>query len=254
MDKLYYKEYYRLEREHWWFRARLKILEQITKDLKIQIKSELKILNAGAATGATSIMLKKYGDVLSLEYDQDCAKFLSKVLDENILNDSLTDLPLESQTFDIVCAFDVIEHIEAHEDAIRESNRVLKNGGYLFITVPAFEILWSKHDDINHHYRRYRIKELKKLLIGNGFKIEYHTYFNFFLFLPIFIIRFFSKIFPEKKISEGTGSDFESLNYSFLNKLLYWIFLSESFLMKHKFRFPFGVSAMIIAKKQNEYS
>jgi SAM-dependent methyltransferase len=249
MDKLYYKEYLKLEREHWWFKARLEILEQITHQLSIKINNNPKILNAGAATGATSVMLKKYGDVLSLEYDKDCAEYLSEILDEEVLNNSLTNLPLDKQSLDLVCAFDVIEHIEEHEKAIQEINRVLKCNGYIFLTVPAFNFLWSKHDDINHHFRRYRINELKKILNKNGFTIEYSSYFNFFLFLPIFFIRLFSKLLPNKKRDESTGSDFEKFNSNLLNKFLYKIFLSESALLKRKIKLPFGVSALVIAKK-----
>jgi SAM-dependent methyltransferase len=249
MDKLYYKEYYKLEREHWWFKARLGILELLTHQLRYKIKNSPKILNAGAATGATSIMLKKYGDVLSLEYDEDCATFLSEILDEKVLNNSLTNLPIDQESLDLVCAFDVIEHIEEHEEAIKEVNRVLKCDGYIFLTVPAFNFLWSKHDEINHHFRRYKLKDLKKILKENGFIVEYSSYFNFFLFFPIFIIRLFSKVLPTKKRADSTGSDFEKFSSTVINKLLYKIFLSESALLKRKMNLPFGVSAIIIGKK-----
>jgi SAM-dependent methyltransferase len=249
MDKLYYKEYYKLEREHWWFKARLEILDLLTHQLSYKMKSSPKILNAGAATGATSVMLKKYGEVFSLEYDKDCANFLSEILDEKVLNNSLTNLPIEHESLDLVCAFDVIEHIEEHEDAIKEVNRVLRCNGYIFLTVPAFNFLWSEHDTINHHFRRYKLNELKKILKENGFRVEYSSYFNFFLFLPIFFIRLFSKILPNKKRAESSGSDFEKFNNTIISKLLYKIFLSESAFVKRKMNLPFGVSALIIGKK-----
>ena len=249
MDKRYYEEYYKLERKHWWFKARLKILEFLTYGLTSNLESRPKILNAGAATGATSVMLKKFGDVLSLEYDKDCSEFLSEILNEKVLNESMTHLPLENQSMDLVCAFDVIEHIEDHEEAVRESNRVLKDNGHIFLTVPAFNILWSKHDEINHHFRRYRMKELKKVLENNGFAVEYSSYFNFFLFPPILLIRLLSKILPSKKSNESTGSDFEKFNSGLLNRILYYLFLSESFFLKRKIKLPFGVSAVIIGRK-----
>lgn len=249
MDKLYYKEYDKLEREHWWFRARLEILELFTRKLISKLKNNPKVLNAGAGTGATSVMLKKYGNVSSLEYDKDCAEYLSEILDENVLNNSLTDLPFDQQSFDLVCAFDVIEHIENHEKAIKESNRVLSKDGYIFLTVPAFNILWSRHDDINHHFRRYRLSELERILKENGFEIEYCSYFNFFLFPLVFLFRTFSKLLPNKKSDGSTGSDFEKFNFRFLNKLLYTFFISESALLNREMKLPFGVSAMIIGKK-----
>ncbi|PIY08375.1 MAG: class I SAM-dependent methyltransferase [Flexibacter sp. CG_4_10_14_3_um_filter_32_15] len=249
MNKLYYKEYYKLEREHWWFKARLNILDSLMQT-DISKNGISKILNAGAATGATSVMLKKYGQVVSLEYDKDCSEFLSEVLGEDILNDSLTDLPMDDKSLDLVCAFDVIEHIKDHQQAVKEGYRVLKDNGYIFLTVPAFQILWSKHDEINHHYRRYRLKELRKILLDNGFEIEYSSYFNFLLFLPISFIRLLSKLLLPKESGESTGSDFEKFNSSnFLNRILYKVFMSERALLKRKIKLPFGVSAIIIGKK-----
>ncbi len=249
MEKLYYKEYYTLERKHWWFKARLKILEILIQQLTINFENLPKILNAGAGTGATSSMLKKHGTVTSLEYDKDCSLFLEEILNEKVLNASLTDLPLDNDSFDIICAFDVIEHIKEDRTAIQEINRTLKENGYVFITVPAFKILWGKHDEVNHHFRRYRLKEVKKLLSEEGFKIKYSSYFNFLLFIPILLIRILSKVIPKKPLDNGTGSDFEKFNYNFLNDFLYYLFVAEKSLLKRKVQLPFGVSALVIAQK-----
>ncbi len=250
MDKLYYKEYYKLEREHWWFKARLQILEKLIKK-KIFKNQPLTILNAGAATGATSLMLKNYGKVKSLEYDKECADFLSEILEEEVSNASLTELPFEENTFDLVCAFDVIEHIEDDHKAVAESYKVIKENGYIFLTVPAFQELWSNHDEINHHYRRYRLKELINLVEKNGFEVVYSTYFNFILFMPIFIIRKLSKLLPSKKEKESTGSDFEKFKSNkILDSILNRVLLSENHLLNLNLTLPFGVSALIIGIKK----
>jgi SAM-dependent methyltransferase len=174
---------------------------------------------------------------------------LSEILNEEVLIKSLTLTSLDSKSMDMVCAFDVIEHIEDHEKAISEVYRILKENGYIYLTVPAFNFLWSNHDEINHHFRRYKLKDLKKILKENGFTIEYCSYFNFFLFLPILFTRLISKVLTIKKNEVGTNSDFEKFNSRLLNKFLYKIFLSESFLLKRKMKLPFGVSAVIIGKK-----
>lgn len=250
MEKAYYKEYYKLEREHWWFKARLKILEYSFKKW-IDKGTSNAILNVGAATGATSLMLKNYGLVQSLEYDKQCSVFLSEILNEEVTNASVTNLPFKNNTYNVVCGFDIIEHVENDTKALSEIYRVTKDDGYVFLTVPAFNFLWSKHDEINHHYRRYNISNLNKLVTKSGFEIEYVTYFNFFLFLPILFVRILSKLFPKQDDSKSTGSDFEKFNSNgLLNKLLYWVFLSEKMFFKFKFRLPFGVSALIIAKKR----
>ena len=91
MDKKFYQEYYTLEREGWWFKARLSILESHCKKLKID--SKISILNVGAATGATSEMLSKFGEVTSLEYDKYCCEFLKEKTGIEAINASLTELP-----------------------------------------------------------------------------------------------------------------------------------------------------------------
>ncbi len=249
MEKQYYKEYYKLEREHWWFKARLNILEFILQK-KIPKNEPLKILNGGAATGATSIMLKKYGEVQSLEYDKDCAAFLADILKEEISCESLTDLPFSEKTYDLVCAFDVIEHIEDDNKAVSEIHRVLNDDGYVFFSVPTFQILWSEHDEINHHFRRYRLNELEELLKANGFELVYGSYFNFILFFPILLVRVLSKMLPKKKTDKSTGSDFEKFSSNdFLNRMLYKVFSMELTFLKWNIKLPLGVSAMIIGKK-----
>jgi len=248
MDHKFYQEYYNLEREGWWFKARLSILESYCK--KIINHPEMRILNVGAATGATSEMLSKFGEVTSLEYDEFCCKFLKEKTGIEAINASLTDLPFEDDSYDIICAFDVIEHIEDDIKAIEEIHRVLKPNGKYLLTVPAFQSLWSNHDVINHHYRRYRKNQFNKLIVNNKLKINYSTYFNFWLFIPISIVRFILNNIPRKKNSDSTGSDNEIMQSSkIVNGILYRIFYSEKFLLKLNIKFPFGVSILTIGSK-----
>jgi len=125
MEAHYYKEYYKLEKEHWWFRARLDILRSLISS-KIYQGEPLKILNAGVATGATSKMLETFGNVTSLEYDENCCDFLRNELGMEVIQGSLTDLPFDDSSFDLVCAFDVIEHINEDTKAVEEIRRMLK--------------------------------------------------------------------------------------------------------------------------------
>lgn len=251
MEQQYYREYYYLERNHWWFRARQEILEaMLVKKIVGSQKQHLRILNAGVATGATTTMLEKYGDVTSLEYDKDCCTFLQQELKMEVINASLTELPFDDDTFDIVCAFDVIEHIENDGLAVREIHRVLKKDGYVFLTVPAFNFLWSHHDEVNHHFRRYTGGQLKQLLTAQAIQTKHQTYFNSILFPPIFLIRILSRLLPEKKNRETTGSDFEKFNSStFINRFFYWLFKKEKTLLSRNWKFPFGVSLMLIGQK-----
>ena len=248
MQHDYYKEYYDLERNHWWFVAREKIISNYIKKIisdKILNQKELKILNVGCGPGRSSQYLTNFGQVTSVEYDKDCCEFASERTGLEIINGSITELPFQDKSFDLVCAFDVIEHVEDDQLAVSEMKRVAKNDGVLLITVPAFMSLWSHHDVINHHFRRYKINEIEKLFDKDqkGTKI-FTSYFNFFLFPPIFFVRSISNMLKSGKNRPGSGSDFETFKPGIMNAILYKIMVFESKLINRYFKLPFGVSIL----------
>lgn len=183
MNKGYYKNYFELERKHWWFQARNKIIYSQINEIYKNEKRPLKILNVGVATGATSQLLSHFGDVTSVEYDQDCIDFVVSKIDLKIVQGDICALDFSSNSFDLVCALDVIEHVENDQLAADELLRVCKVGGTLVVTVPSFMSLWGIHDEINHHFKRYRLSELL-FLFRQKSKIKYGSYFNFWLFFP----------------------------------------------------------------------
>ncbi len=255
MQQDYYKEYYNYERQHWWFVAREKLIISTIKShvlASTSDKGSLKILNIGCSTGRSSEYLAQFGEVTSLEYDKECCDFTTAKTGLQIINGSITELPFEDKSFDLVCAFDVIEHVEDHEKAVDEMKRVAAINGILFITVPAFMSLWSHHDEVNFHFRRYKIKELHDLFCmkSDGVKM-YSTYFNSLLFLPILLFRKASNILKFGNKRKGAGSDFESYNNSFVNKIFYNIMHFERFFIKNKISLPFGVSLLYLWKKNN---
>lgn len=250
MQSDYYKEYYNYEREHWWFVAREKIIISAIKShiLNRMIASQpLKILNIGCSTGRSSEYLAQFGQVISLEYDKECCEFTAQKTGLEIINGSITELPFPENTFDLVCAFDVIEHVEDHELAVAEMKRVAKQNGILFVTVPAFMSLWSHHDEVNFHFRRYTKKEIVTLFnkTKNG-ETVFVTYFNSILFSPIWIYRKLSNVLKFGIKRDGAGSDFESFNNGILNKILFKIMHFERHFIKRKVAFPVGVSLLNI--------
>lgn len=249
MDKNYYKEYYHLERKHWWFRARGEILlshlRRVTEE-----RQNIRILNIGAATGRSSELLMQIGDVTSVEFDKDCYEFSRDIVQIPIVQGSILELDFADNTFDLVCAFDVIEHVEDDALAVSEMRRVCKKGGIMCVTVPAFMFLWSEHDVVNHHFRRYTSSLLRGLFEGHDEPI-FHSFFNFWLFFPIALFRLLAKILPLKKknATEETASDFGVGKGGFLNTLFYHIFKSENAFLKHFIRLPVGVSILSTWRK-----
>lgn len=253
MQHDYYKEYYELERNHWWFIAREEILSNYIHKLIHLEKlpnTNLNILNVGCGPGRSSEYLSKFGQVTSIEYDKFCCEFASEKTGLEIINGSITALPFENNTFDLVCAFDVIEHVEDDQLAVEELKRVTKNNSLVLITVPAFMSLWSHHDVINHHFKRYKIKEVNQLFdyTSDGNKV-FDTYFNTLLFLPIYFFRKVSNLLKLGEKRKGSGSDFEAFKPGVLNTILYKIMCFESSIINRKIRLPFGVSIMYNWKK-----
>ncbi len=247
MDKNYYLEYYELERAHWWFLARTKLLEtQIQKLLKPISKP--KILNIGAATGASTLWLQQFGEVVSVEYEKDCIAFVKEKCGLVLEEGSILALNFAANSFDLVCAFDVVEHVADEQLAMQEMNRVCAPNGHVVVTVPCFMSLWSKHDEVNHHFKRYTLAELEDIA-PTALEKVFASYFNSILFIPIYLVRKTANLFPKLLKREGTGSDFGLVKSKILNNFFYLLFVSENIFLRNKISLPFGVSAMAIWKK-----
>jgi SAM-dependent methyltransferase len=255
MQHDYYNEYYDLERKHWWFLAREKIISNYIRKLivdKFLNHGSLKILNVGCGPGRSSQYLSAFGEVVSIEYDKYCCEFASEKTGLKIINGSITELPFADKTFDLVCAFDVIEHVENDQLAVSEIKRVAKENGVIFITIPAFMSLWSHHDVVNHHFRRYKKQQIIDLFNKNNDGKEiFSSYFNFILSPPIYFVRTISNLIKSGKNRSGSGSDFEAFKPGFANDLLYEIMHFESKLVNRNIKLPFGVSLLYTWKKSN---
>ena len=89
-----------------------------------------------------------------------------------VLAGSVMDMPFDDATFDLAVSLDVIEHLEDDVGALHELRRVTKPGGALLVTVPAYQWLWSGHDEINHHHRRYNRRTLLAAAQSGGWQLE----------------------------------------------------------------------------------
>jgi len=250
MDKNFIREYGKLETTNWWFQIRQKIILQTIRRFIPKGKSTgLKILNVGAATGASSRWLSALGEVVSVEYDP---LFLEYLTAQGIpaTSASITALPFAANSFDLVCAFDVVEHVEDDKKAMLELARVCKPGGNVCITVPAFQSLWSNHDVINEHYRRYTKKTYQNIIERDVLLTLYSSYFNSILFPPIFLVRKITGLFKNKLSNKQSDFVYIPTN-AFVNNTLKIIFGIEPYLLK-LMRFPFGVSIIFLFEKKSD--
>lgn len=246
VEEKYTADYINIEKTHWWFAARIKILATLLTKI-MPITNSGRLLNVGPAGGSTTHMLKKFGYVRSLEFDEALYNHCKNNERLEVDPGSITELPYGSETFDYACAFDVIEHVQDDQRALAELARVINSKGLVFITVPAFAFLWSEHDEINHHFKRYTLSSLISVGKTAGLEPVYSTYFNFLLFPFIASIRMLTKL----KRKKG-GGDFDDYKVNGLaNKLLQSIFQFEEKLL-FPAKMPFGVSAFVAFRKASK--
>ena len=232
------------ESEHWWFVARRAIVQ---KALNFYFKNpdnvNSKILEVGAGSGGNLEMLSAYGNVFALEMDE---KSCQLAQNRNIGEVKQGKLPNQfpfDKTFDLICMLDVLEHIENDLETLCIIKKKLNTTGKLVITVPAYQWLWSQHDVVAQHYRRYNRKSLTQLITQSGLTLKYITYFNTWLFPAIASVRLVNNVLGIKE-----GSDL-SLPTKGINNSLKTIFASERFFLP-KITFPFGVSLMAVLENK----
>ncbi len=246
MEKDFYLQYASVEDKHWWFVARRQIIEQVIQ--RLNLPKNAQILEAGCGTGGNLQMLSRHGQVSAMELEEIACQLANQRQVTQVKRGSLPDnIPFTLQ-YDLILILDVIEHLDDDLSAIKALYYKLKPGGYLLITVPAYRFLWSEHDDINHHKRRYRLKGLKQVVKKAGYELNYGSYFNTFLFPVVAIVRVLAKLLP-KQNNNQLSSDLVVPSKP-VNQILKWLFAGERYFI-NKFPLPFGVSVLILARKPN---
>ncbi len=233
---------FRVEQSHWWYTGRRKILADFVEEICRRVTDRRpRILDVGCGTGANLLMLSQFGDAEGVDVSEDALAFCRERGLEKVRLGAAEELPYKDGTFDLVTAFDVVEHIDDDLGGLREMRRVLRPGGRVLLFVPAFMFLWGLQDDVSNHRRRYRLPELQRVLEQAGFEIERTTYANITFFLPILMMRQLMRVTGIKAASEN------NINVSALNGVLGSLFGAESWFLK-RMNLPFGVSGLCVAR------
>lgn len=232
-----------IEDRHWWFVSRRKLISLII-DKNVNLPQEANILEAGCGTGGNIEFLKNYGSVCAFECDEIAREIAKEKSGLDIeYGDLPYSIPYNNKKFDIVFFLDVLEHIDEHTEALRELRSLLTENGRVFITVPAYQWLWSKHDEDHHHFRRYSKKDLFELVEDSGYYIETLFRFNMFLLPVVILQRFLKKLFRLDKPDDEMPS-------KFVNHLLGKVFLIERFFIGSGYCLPFGLTIGAVIKKK----
>jgi SAM-dependent methyltransferase len=243
MDRLLELQTHELEERHWWYRGRRRIIAELMR--RLELPADVEILDAGCGSGRNMVDLARLGTVTGIEIaDLSYARALERGVGE-VVRGSITELPLPDARFQVAVCLDVIEHIEDDLRALRELYRVVRPGGTLLVTVPAYQWLWSEHDVINHHKRRYTRRTLSAVAAQAGWETVWTTYFNGLL-LPVAIAH--RRLSRPKHLVDEPVSDLERTPER-LNALLEWPLRFEAWLIGRGWRIPVGLSLVAIFRK-----
>jgi SAM-dependent methyltransferase len=187
MDRDYELQTHQAEDRHWWYRGRRKVLDRVIAGLRLPARAE--ILDAGCGSGRNMIELARHGAVTGVELSETSVRLARERAAGEVIEGSVLEMPFEADSFDLAASLDVIEHLEDDIAALRELRRVVKPGGALLVTVPAYQWLWSGHDEVNHHFRRYTRRSLQCAGEQAGWQQARTTYFNSLLLPAAIMLR-----------------------------------------------------------------
>lgn len=246
MNIEYEVKYHQIEENYWWFQARRDMVFRLIQDLRLPHTAP--ILEIGCSGGPLLQRLTNQGytDLTGIDVSEAgiAVAQLRGIPNVSCMDGANLDFP--DASFDLVVASDVLEHIQDEGQALRDWARVLRSGGQILIFVPAFQFLWGKHDEVNHHFRRYTSAQLAQSLSGAGLQAERLSYWNVSLFFPTAAVRLFKRLLPADKRPDK--DDFFATP-PLLNTLLRGLITTENRILQ-ALNAPVGVSVFALARKE----
>lgn len=223
--------------EHsWWYVGRQAVVTGLMKRFCVDLTKDIRMLDVGAGFGSMWETLSSFGTVDAFEPEIRLHEVLQKRGYHSLFL-SWKDVARSKEQYDVVGAFDVVEHSAKEAEILSHMFQSVRPGGYAIVSVPAYQWLWSHHDEINNHHRRYTASSLTHALSCAGFEVVYCSYWNTILFPLAVVARMFNK---------SGGSAFS--DKGFINWLFTKVVSFEALLMKW-IRLPWGLSVFAVARK-----
>ena len=240
MDRDYERQTHQAEDRHWWYRGRRTVLDGAIAALRLP--PQARILDAGCGSGRNMVDMAALGTVTGVELSETSVALARERAAGEVIAGSVLEMPFADDSFDLAVSLDVIEHLEDDLGALRELRRTVAPGGALLVTVPAYSWLWSGHDEINHHHRRYTRRSLQQVAELAGWKQLRTTYFNSLLLPVAILLRVLDRV--------NTKTTESSLDLWIppepVNRLLELPLTLEAALIARGGRIPAGLSLMAV--------
>ena len=249
-----YRQFAEQEETHWWFKGRRSIFAHVIQNLfsssTQQGPGERRVLDLGCGMGGMFGILEEVGSVYGLDTSSEALAFCAERGYRRVFKGHGSHLPLPDASLDLLTAFDTIEHIPEEMETLRECRRVLKPGGWMVISVPAYQWLFTHQDKMVHHQRRYTAGQMRRKLESAGFRVEKTSYINFFLFpliLPIVLaMKAKQWIFPPDDETFFTNASIKVP--AWVNRILFAIFAAERHVLS-RVSVPAGHSLLVLARR-----
>jgi SAM-dependent methyltransferase len=244
MDETMMKATLAVDEHHWWYRGRRRVIRAELD--RLPLPAGARILDAGCGSGRTLVELAGYGgEVSGIELNDDAAELARRRGLGDVHVGRLEDLPWDDGVFDLITCLDVIEHVPDDVTALVELRRVARPGGWLLVTVPAYQALWSRHDEANHHFRRYSRSMLRGAARSAGWQIERMSSFNSLLLAPAAAVRLAQRRMGARN---GHSNDLD-LGPAWLNDVLERPLALEASWLARGRTLPLGLSLLVVLRR-----
>lgn len=239
MDPAYLAAHVEEDRLHWYFRGRLAVIRSTLR--LVLPRRSLRLLEIGCGTGNILEALSVFGEAVGVETN-DALLAVARAAGLDVRKGALPDdVPVAPEWPDVVLLLDVLEHLDDDFAGLRAAHRLLRADGVLIVTVPAYPWLWSGHDVVLAHRRRYVASGLRRLVERAGYRVERLSYFNTVLFPATASIRLYKRWRHDERHDLGRPGPW-------LNAFLEWLFALERHVVP-RLALPFGSSLLVAARK-----
>jgi SAM-dependent methyltransferase len=243
MERIIYDRMAALDQTHWWYVARRQVLSSVIRRT-IKLPKDARILEIGCGTGHNFEMLGAFGKVDGLEMDDAAREFASERLGRPVGSARLPELDgIAEGSYDLIALLDVLEHVETDHEALASIRTKLKPGGHILLTVPANRWMWSAHDRVHHHFRRYNDASLRQVIAAAGLKPDIFSHFNTILFPLAATFRAIGKLTGREEADDAQPA-------APLNSAFTALFGLERHLVG-RVPMPFGVSLLAVLSSES---